>query len=172
MTDVYRQSMHNDGKKWNENIDQLLKLHNISDKPTLWVSSGRRGGSNKPNPNYIKPFYTYCNGFINHVDYGNRYRFNEYNQARYNYYVKSIKLIEETREKEETVKNEAQRTRQAQNQLLAPTPIVQPPVPTPIAQTQAMLLETHAIIKDLQSKLDEQLKLNETLCKRLFELKN
>ena len=26
-------------------------------------------------------------------------------------------------------------------------------------------------IQDLQSKLDEQLKLNETLCKRLFELK-
>ena len=30
----------------------------------------------------------------------------------------------------------------------------------------------NTLILDLQTKLDEQLKLNETLCKRLFELKN
>ena len=61
------------------------------------------------------------------------------------------------------------------NQLLlpptTPTQLPLPIVPSPIDQIRSQILQSQLIIQDLQTKLNEQLKLNETLYKRYFELK-
>lgn len=165
MTHVIDDNLINNTKMWDEKINQLIKLHN-SDKPTIEVPSHKRS-IRKPNPYYIQPvesYNTFCKRLNSYIDNrSEQTKINEYNQYRYSYYVRSLETIQKNIKK--------QIPQSIPIQPPTPVPIVQPPIPTPIVQTQAMLLETHVIIKDLQSKLDEQLKLNETLCKRLFELK-
>jgi hypothetical protein len=144
-------------------IDNKIKLFNLSDQPRIRIGTRKERGY-KLNPYYVEPLPPYCGVpdgqgryvvHANNVDLGNKLKKQKYYINKYSYYYENYIRIQTLHENTmiPIELNNIKETNQFQDQS--------------IQTDNIQSIE----IKDLKSKLDEQLKLNETLCKRLFELK-